>query len=290
MTGSTGQLAQKLVELDGEGVNVWTLGRPRLDITNHLSVVTAIDEISPDIVVNAAAYTAVDKAESEKDEAFAVNRDGAASVAKAAASAGLPIIQISTDYVYSGDKTEPYDENDPTGPKSIYGKSKLEGEHLVAAANPRHIILRTAWVYSEIGTNFVKTMLRLAENKSEIAVVADQFGNPTSAADLASGVLRAAEMAVTRAGFDQYGVYHLCGTGRTNWADFARHVYSVSASLGGPSADVCDISTKEYPTAAARPLNSCLATDKYARQFGWTPPDWRQSAISVLHNLVGTPS
>ncbi|MEZ5810787.1 MAG: dTDP-4-dehydrorhamnose reductase [Rhizobiaceae bacterium] len=286
VTGAAGQLARKLGAASNTGVSVVATGRPALDITVPGTIAAAIAVHRPDIVVNAAAYTAVDKAESEPDQAFAVNRDGAGNVAAAACAADLPVIHISTDYVFAGDKQGAYVEDDETRPMSVYGKSKLAGEAAVAAVNPRHVILRTAWVYSDTGGNFVRTMLRLAGERDEIAVVADQFGNPTSAADLVEGVLRVARRLVSGDDFGDHGVFHLAGTGRTNWADFARHVFAVSGAIGGPSAKVRDIATADYPTAAKRPLNSCLSTDGFAGQFGWRPPEWRASAEAVVKSLV----
>ena len=212
----------------------------------------------PDIVVSAAAYTAVDQAEDEPEQAFAVNAKGAGAVAAAAAEAGAAVIHLSTDYVFSGDATGEYAETDATDPQSVYGRSKLEGERAVAAANPRHVILRTAWVYSPFGKNFVKTMLALASQRDHVRIVADQWGNPTAAADIADGILRIAKT-VGASGQGQsrqpefYGIFHLAGEGSTSWAGFARQVFATSASLGGPSAEVEEIATADYPTRARRP-------------------------------------
>ncbi len=285
VTGSSGQLARKLCDRSVSANPVLAAGRPVLDICRPQSIAAAIAEFSPDVIVNAAAYTAVDKAESDPDAAFAINRDGAGNVASAAAAAGLPVIHVSTDYVFSGRKDGPYAEDDATGPLGVYGLSKLEGERAVAAANPRHIILRTAWVYSDTGSNFVRTMLHLAAERDEIPVVADQFGNPTSAADLAEGIVHVAGRLCEDRDFAGYGVYHLAGTGSTNWAGFARHIFEVSARLGGPVAQVREITTAEYPTPAKRPMNSCLSIERYRRQFGWTPPDWRKSVESIMRRF-----
>ncbi|TIT02925.1 MAG: dTDP-4-dehydrorhamnose reductase, partial [Mesorhizobium sp.] len=182
------------------------------------TVLAALEATRPDVVVSAAAYTAVDQAEDEKDLAFAVNATGAGKVAEAAARLGVPVIHLSTDYVFDGAKDGAYVETDATAPLGVYGASKLAGEEAVAAANPRHIILRTAWVYSPFGRNFVKTMLRLAADRDEIAVVADQWGNPTSALDIADAILHAAPKLIDDRNFAAFGVYHLAGEGDTNWS------------------------------------------------------------------------
>ena len=284
--GASGQLAGKLAALSRPDCTIRAIGRPHLDICDQDSIDAAIEREAPDVVINAAAYTAVDKAESDAETAFAANRDGAANVAVAAKHAGLPIIHISTDYVYSGLKPTPYLEADEPAPAGVYGRSKLEGERAVAAANDRHIIVRTAWVYSDLGSNFAKTMIRLAASRDEVGVVADQHGNPTSAADLAEGILRIANALSGNSAFEDWGVYHLCGAGDTTWAEFARRIFEVSAKCGGPSANVRDITTNDYPTPASRPSNSRLCTDKFAGRFDWRPPDWKTSVETVVRQIV----
>jgi dTDP-4-dehydrorhamnose reductase len=240
----------------------------------------------PDLVVSAAAYTAVDQAEDEPDLAHAINVTGAGAIAGAAATIGVPVLHLSTDYVFSGEGEQPYTEEDPTGPRSIYGRSKLEGELAVAAANARHIVLRTAWVYSPFGGNFVKTMLGLAESRDVVSVVSDQWGNPTSGFDIADGILHVAERLRTDATFDAYGTYHLAGTGDASWSSFAREIFAQSRRKGGPYAQVRDILTAEYPTKAKRPLNSRLATDKFFDVFGWRAPRWQTSLAPVVSMLT----
>jgi dTDP-4-dehydrorhamnose reductase len=236
-------------------------------------------------VVNAAAYTVVDQAEDEPDVAHAVNALSAGEIARAAAGAALPVIQISTDYVFDGTKTSPYVETDATGPKGAYGASKLAGEHGVAAANARHIIMRTAWVYSPFGKNFVRTMLKLAETRDELRVVGDQQGNPTSAHDIADAVL-AVTAHIEAGGFDAWGVFHFAGTGDTHWAGFAEEVFRQSAALGGPSALVTPITTAEYPTKATRPANSRLDCSRSAKVFGHSAPQWPDSLARVIARLL----
>ncbi|MFI3905687.1 dTDP-4-dehydrorhamnose reductase [Ochrobactrum sp. S1502_03] len=288
VTGREGQIVQSLLEKASQrpDLEVIALGRPELDLTKPESVRSAIEAIKPDLVVSAAAYTAVDLAEDEPELAFAVNATGAEAVAEAAKTCSVPVIHLSTDYVFAGDADEPYVETDSTGSRSIYGGSKLEGERLVAQANPRHIILRTAWVYSPFGKNFVKTMLKLAETRDALSVVSDQEGNPTSALDIADAIIHVADHLTTVPDFSAYGVYHLVGTGEANWSGFARAIFDESARLGGPTAAVTDIATADYPTKAVRPANSRLSTAKFQKVFNWSAPHWQSSLRDVVAKLV----
>jgi dTDP-4-dehydrorhamnose reductase len=288
VTGHEGQVARSLVERarDREGIEVTLVGRPELDLTRPQTVAPVLEACRPDIVVSAAAYTAVDQAEDEPDLAFAINDAGAGAVADAAAGLGVPIIHLSTDYVFDGNRKGAYTEDDRPAPRGVYGASKLAGEQAVAAANPRYLVIRTAWVCSPFGKNFVKTMLRLAGDRDEIAVVSDQWGNPTSALDLADGILAAASRLHRDGHFNAYGVYHLAGSGKTNWAGLARHVLATSRTCGGPHASVRDITTADYPTKARRPANSCLSTAKFHATFGWLAPQWRPSFSDIVEQLV----
>lgn len=287
VTGRDGQVAASLLEAGQrrDGVEVVAIGRPALDLARPDTVFDALAASRPDIVVSAAAYTNVDQAEDEPDLAFAVNAVGAGNVAEAAARLGVPVIHLSTDYVFDGTGAGAYVETDAPAPRSVYGASKLAGEQAVAAVNPRHLILRTAWVYSPFGRNFVKTMLRLAADRDEIAVVADQWGNPTSALDIADAILRAAAKLGDDC-FDGYGIYHLAGTGDTNWSGFARYIFEISRTQDGPHARVRDITTRDYPTKAKRPANSRLSSVKFAAMFGWSAPEWQVSAQIVVPRLV----
>ncbi|MBZ9883169.1 dTDP-4-dehydrorhamnose reductase [Mesorhizobium sp. CA10] len=289
VTGREGQVAASLVEVarGRDDFEVVAVGRPALDLARPDTVYAALEAARPDIVVSAAAYTAVDQAEDEKDLAFAVNATGAGKVAQAAARLGVSVIHLSTDYVFDGAKDGAYVETDPTAPLGVYGASKLAGEEAVAAANPRHLILRTAWVYSPFGRNFVKTMLRLAADREEIAVVADQWGNPTSALDIADAILHAAPRLVGDGNFAAFGVYHLAGEGDTNWSGFARHILDTSRAFGGPHANVREIATSDYPTKTRRPQNSRLSSAKFAEAFGWQAPGWRESSENVVRRLGG---
>lgn len=290
VTGQNGQVARALAGLDCVDISVLTLGRTELDITKPEAVGRAIERLRPDIVVNAAAYTAVDQAERDAEAAFAVNCDGAGYVAAAATQAGLPVIQISTDYVFSGAKREAYLEDDPVDPQGVYARSKLAGELRVAAANPRHVILRTAWVYSPWGRNFALTMLRLATLRDVVRVVDDQFGTPTYAPDIALGILAVAKR-VSREPSDKVwaGTFHMTAAGSTTWAGFARAVFAASAARGGPSARVEPITTADYPTPASRPADSRLNTARFAGTFAYALPDWREGVEQFVSALSEPP-
>jgi dTDP-4-dehydrorhamnose reductase len=286
VTGREGQVAQCLVEAGAAaGHEVVRLGRPELDLKRPETVAPAIAAAAPDVVVSAAAYTAVDKAESEPDEAFAVNALGAGAVAEAAHRLGLPVIHLSTDYVFDGTKPTPYVESDPVGPVSVYGASKLEGERRVSAV-PNHAILRTAWVYSPVGKPFVRTMMALGADRGEVRVVADQRGTPTSAADIAHAVLAVA--ANLRASDDASlrGVFHLAGTGEASWADFAEAIFAGLAERGRSPVTVRHIATSDYPTPARRPSNSRLDCARLAARHGVRLPDWRSSLQLCLDRLA----
>jgi dTDP-4-dehydrorhamnose reductase len=289
VAGLNGQLACELLQRNFAEMEIAAFGRPELDICDRASITNALSKAGrPHVIVNAAAYTAVDKAESDAAAAFAANRDGAANLAGAASEFGIPIFHVSTDYVFSGDKPAPYTETDETGPTGVYGQSKLEGERAVAAGNPRHLILRTAWVYSEFGHNFLKTMLRLAESRDELNIVSDQIGNPTHAGDLADAILHAAKSVFADPGFSAFGIYNVSGPAAMSWADFARLIFETSKSLGGPSAAVRDIPTSDYPTPAKRPANSRLDNAKFHRQFGWQMPATATSVEEVVRKLLLT--
>jgi dTDP-4-dehydrorhamnose reductase len=237
-------------------------------------------------VINAAAYTAVDQAEDEPQKASRINGEAAGEVAAAALEAGASVIQISTDYVFDGRAEGEYAPDETTSPLGAYGRSKLLGEELVRAASPNHAIVRTSWVYSSYGKNFVKTMMALAESRDEVGVVADQFGNPSSAHDLADGLLAMLARWATdpKAGLGE--TFHLAGTGTTSWFDFAAATFEQCARLGVPAARVMPIRTANWPTRAERPRNSALDSSKFAATFGYRMPRWRDSLSSVVSRLV----
>lgn len=287
VTGCEGQLARSLMLAAAPAsIEVAMLGRPQLDLAVPASIGPAIDSAAPDLVVNAAAYTAVDKAETEPELTTTINGTGAGLVAGACERRGIAIIHISTDYVFDGSKATPYVETDPVAPLGAYGRSKYAGEEHVAAACTRHIILRTAWVISPYGQNFVKTMLRLAATRAELGVVADQIGTPTYAPHLADAVLAiAARLASHRVETMSWGIYHAAGTGEATWCDLARETFRLSATLGGPSARVRAVTTADYPTPAKRPANSRLDCSKLASNYGVRLPDWHEGLADCVKRL-----
>lgn len=287
VAGGSGQVARALVETaPAADVDVVALGRPHLDLTEPQSIEAAVHSAGPAIVINAAAYTAVDQAETDEAGAVALNAEGAGLLAAAAARAGAAILHLSTDYVFSGDKPAPYTEADLPAPTGAYGRSKLAGEAAVAAANPRHAIFRTAWVYSPYGKNFAKTMLRFAGTREELSVVHDQIGNPTSARDIARGLWDVTRQLAGDPSALAPGVYHMTASGEASWAEFAEEIFRVSAACGGPAARVRRITTAEYPTPTRRPANSRLDCRKLAGRFGIILPHWQESTQACIEQLV----
>lgn len=281
VTGKSGQVVRALVEEAAQqGVDLGAIGRPSFDLKAPNALIAEILRRAPRVLINAAAYTAVDKAEDDAETARQVNGAAAGALAQACADVGARIIQLSTDYVFSGEKSSPYVENDETGPQSEYGRSKLLGEQLVQQNNANAVILRTAWVFDARGANFVRTMLRLAKAQDEVPVVADQHGCPTFASDLASAILAVA----TTPG--DAGVYHCVGDGETNWADFAEEIFAQASALGGPSARVRRISSSEYPRRARRPANSRLDCGKLANDYGVRMRDWREALRACLDKIA----
>ena len=287
VTGRHGQVVRALVERAPPDVDIVALGRPELNLASEADlIVRAIENASPDVVVSAAAYTQVDKAEAEPALAFAVNERGAQAVARAARQGSVPLIHLSTDYVFDGLKDSPYVEEDATGPTGIYGASKLAGEQMIVGEQEDSVILRTAWVYSPFGSNFVKTMLRLAADRDQVAVVADQRGNPSGALNIADGVIAIARNLLSSQDLGLRGIFHMAGSGEATWAELAQAIFAASAALGGPVAQVRSITTAEYPTEAKRPANSCLDCRKVARVHGVRLPDWRPSLDQVVTKLL----
>jgi len=289
VTGVDGQVARSLSERAATaGHLVQTLGRPQLDLSeNPDRIDSVIKATAPDAIVSAAAYTAVDQAEQEPELAFAVNARGAGAVARAAASLNVPLVHLSTDYVFDGRKPEPYEETDQTNPMGAYGASKLAGEHEVLSEHPNSAILRTAWVYSPFGKNFVKTMLRLAADRDEISVVADQIGNPTSALDIADGVFTVVSNLAEGDDPARRGIFHMTAYGEGSWADFAKAIFGASAAMAGPVARVRPIGTADYPTPARRPANSRLDSSRIAAVHNVRLPNWQTSLNTVVHRLLG---
>ncbi|MEO0670712.1 MAG: dTDP-4-dehydrorhamnose reductase [Pseudomonadota bacterium] len=302
IAGWQGQVARALVEAapQREGITAVALGRPALDLCAPSSIAGALSDGRPDVAINTAAYTAVDAAEDDEAAARRLNAHGAGLIAAEAARRGAAIIHLSTDYVFDGEASGAYLPDAAPNPKSVYGTTKLEGEVAVAAANPRHVIVRTAWVHSSTGHNFVKTMLRLARDRDEVRVVADQVGSPTYAPHLATALLAIAEQVARfrdsegdgATGDDvreaPWGVYHAAGSGQTSWADLARAVFAESEKRGGPTAKVVDIATSDYPTAAPRPKNSVLNCGSLEETFGQKLPAWEDGIAACVARCLSS--
>lgn len=288
VTGSNGQVVTALAERGGAaGITVLTVGRPSLDLADPGSVGPALVAAEPDVIVSAAAYTAVDKAETERDLAWRVNAAGAGSVAAAARSLGVPVVHLSTDYVFDGTKDGPWTESDPVGPLGVYGASKLAGEYAVAAATPDHAVLRVAWVVSPFGANFIKTMLRLGESRDVLRVVADQVGGPTSALDIADGILTVCRNLKFHPDDPMLrGTFHMGPSGSGSWADLAELVFERLVAHGGKTVAVERISAADYPTPARRPANSRLDSRLIAERHGIVLPDWRRSVTAIVDRLL----
>ena len=287
VTGNNGQVVRSLVERSaGTDSEVVCVGRPALDLGDPDTIDRAIGAAAADVLVSAAAYTNVDKAETEGDLTDLINARAPGLLAARAKSLGIPLIHLSTDYVFDGTKSDPYNEQDPICPINAYGRSKAAGERAVASAHSRHVILRTSWVYSPFGRNFVRTMLELARKQDEVRVVADQVGNPTAAADIADGILAVARNLVADGSDERYGTFHMTAAGATNWAEFATAAFLASAERGGPSARVVPIASAEYHTPARRPANSRLDCAKIARVHGVSLPQWRSSLGPCVERIL----
>ncbi|NTE87886.1 dTDP-4-dehydrorhamnose reductase [Agrobacterium rubi] len=290
VTGLDGQVVQSLFQqaANDASVEIVAVGRPKLDLARPETITAAVIELKPDLIISAAAYTAVDQAESESALAHAVNSDGPSALAAAAAELDIPIVHISTDYVFDGAQTTPYCESDAVAPLGIYGASKLAGEKAVAAATDNYAILRTAWVYSPFGKNFLKTMLRVAEGRDVVNVVDDQFGNPTSALDIADAVLAVSRGLLASSDPGLRGIFHMTATGQASWADFAEEIFRACSEIGGPSAQVNRIPSSDYPTPAKRPTNSRLNCGKLLDIYGVSLPQWQSSTRKTVAQIIQT--
>jgi dTDP-4-dehydrorhamnose reductase len=284
--GTTGQVAAELARAaPARGAALTALGRAEADLADPAACAAAVRVADADAVINAAAYTAVDRAEAEVDFVHAVNAAAPGAMAAAAAARGLPFLHVSTDYVFDGTPGRAWREDDPTGPLGAYGRSKLEGEAAVAAAGGPHAILRTAWVFSAHGSNFVKTMLRLAGERDTLRVVDDQVGGPTPARAIAEALLVMAE--ALAAGRGTPGVFHFAGTPAVSWAEFARAIFALRAERGGGAGPVVQpIATADYPTPARRPLNSVLDCARIRAAYGIERPDWHEGLAAVLEEIA----
>ncbi|WP_246725635.1 dTDP-4-dehydrorhamnose reductase [Beijerinckia sp. L45] len=289
--GAAGQLGREVMALAAaRDANAVGLARSAVDITDADAVARAIADAKPRLIVNCAAYTAVDRAETEPELAAAINATGAGVLAQAADRAGIPILHISTDYVFDGSKTGAYREDDPIAPLGIYGRTKAEGEALVRAV-PRHVILRTAWVYGEYGNNFLKTMLRLARERDQLRVVADQRGCPTATIDIAEAIFAVdALLQAPESGGQGFGTYHFAGTGATTWHGFAQAIVEAQAGHTGKSPPVAPITTADFPTPAKRPANSELDSSLFAKTFAYRAAYWPLRMRQVIETLFEEPS
>jgi dTDP-4-dehydrorhamnose reductase len=284
--GTSGQLGQELLrQAPAHDVEVVALSHAEADLSDPEAAARQVGKIKPDLVILAAAYTAVDQAEREPGLAHEINGEAPAAIARACAAEGAALMHFSTDYVFDGSKATPWIEEDLTGPLSVYGASKLSGERMALAACPRSAILRTSWVVSAHGKNFVKTMLRIAREGQPLKVVDDQFGRPTAAADLAAFVLSAASrLATAPAGDPCFGVFHFANAGETTWRGFAEAVFEMA--LGEAAPHVAPTTTAERPSPAQRPLRSTLDTGKLERVFGYQPRPWREPLAELLAELA----
>lgn len=287
--GANGQAARELLGLSAQR-GVTTVGLPRLqcDIADCRSVEHALDRYEPELIVNCAAYTSVDKAESEETQAFRINAEGSRILAEEAVRRAIPLLHISTDYVFDGAKASAYQESDAVAPLGVYGRSKLAGEEFIRTANPQHVILRTAWVYGVYGQNFLKTMVRLAQEREELRVVGDQRGCPTSTADIAEAILAVARRIKNGSPPVVWGTYHFTGSGETSWHGFAKEIVRVQAEKTGKTPLVTQISTCDYPTAARRPANSVLDSNRFTETFDYTALNWQERTEQTVSALLSS--
>ena len=287
ITGAQGQVGKELVSIANQrGFDVIAAGQTELDITQLKNIKSYFEVHQPDLVINAAAYTAVNKAEEEQDITYAINRDGTANLAAVSKEKNIPLLHISTDYVFDGTKSEAYSENDAVSPLGIYGISKWQGEETIRQTLPEHIILRVAWVFGAQGNNFVKTMLRLAKDRDELSVVADQFGRPSPAKDIAKTLIILAEQYQKEKTLE-WGTYHYCGDEKVSWCGFAKEILKQAKEQGLIEKDikVNAISTAEYQDPTIRPANSILDCEKIKNTFGIEMPSWKESLNQVLTEL-----
>lgn len=287
IAGAQGQVGSELAAIAKQSnYEVIAATRSDLDITNKNNVEAYVSQVKPDLIVNAAAYTAVDKAEEEQDIAYAINCDGAKNLAIACSKQSIPLLHISTDYVFDGSKAEAYNENESVSPLGIYGKTKWQGEEAIRTHLSQHIILRIAWVFGAKGNNFVKTMLRLGIDRDELNVVADQFGGPTSAKSIAKTLIHLINI-YRKDNNLKWGTYHFCGKEKTSWYNFAKEIFKQAKAIKLIKRDmrINAISTSEYPTLAKRPENSMLDCSKIKNTFGIDMPDWRIELKKVLSEL-----
>ncbi|MBB5373303.1 dTDP-4-dehydrorhamnose reductase [Acidocella aromatica] len=288
ITGASGQLGDALVKLCRErGIEFTAVARPEFDFEKPESISACFAAAKPDLVINAAAYTAVDKAEADQEAAKAGNHTGPLALAQLCAAADVPFIHVSTDYVFDGDKGAPYVETDPTGPTGVYGATKRDGEEAILATNAKAVILRTAWVYSAHGKNFARTMLNAGRKMPLLRVVADQRGTPTAAPDLAAAILAiAAKIRATGWQPEYRGIFHATGAGETTWHGFACAIFAEAAKHGYKAPEVQAIATADWPTPTRRPPDSRLDCAKLTQVFGVSLPDWQVTLPGIIDTLL----
>lgn len=283
--GTSGQVSKQIAMLDCPDFTVTVRGRPDVDLTISSTLEPVISADRPDVVINCGAYTAVDQAESDAANARATNAGGPAALGKICAAAGIPLIHLSTDYVFDGSKIAPYLESDPVSPSSVYGVTKLGGEEAIAASGARHVIVRVSWVHAPEGKNFVRTMLRVAGSRDRIGVVADQIGRPTYAPHLAIALRDIAARLVLDPSAPT-GIFHLTGSGEpSSWRQFAEAIFAASNVRGGPSAVADPIATSAYPTPAKRPANSVLDCTRIKEAYGLLLPNWKQGVEECVEAI-----
>ena len=288
VTGGAGQLATSLMRLGGPRIH--RVGRPMFDFDRPETLAATFAAVQPAAVVNAAAWTAVDAAESDEAGAARANRDGPAILGRLCADLGIPLIHVSTDYVFDGDKGAPYVETDPTSPTGVYGRTKAEGEQAVLAANPNSVVLRTSWVYSATGKNFVRTMINAGEKNPTLKVVGDQHGAPTASDDLAQAILAILQRIETDGWQEHYaGIFHAAGTGETTWHGLAVAALEAARKHGRTMPEVLAIKTADWPTPARRPADSRLDCGKLERVFGVRLPPWHTSLVRTVDELLAPP-
>jgi dTDP-4-dehydrorhamnose reductase len=287
LTGSKGQLGREVVKAGiNAGLDIISMDLPEIDITDSEKLIRIFSELKPSIVINAAAYTAVDLAETQKNLCYAVNQDGPANLTRLCGKNKARLIHISTDYVFDGKADKPYREIDPVSPVNVYGHSKAEGEKAVLAGPGKHIILRTSWLYGRYGKNFIKTMLRMGQEKKTIQVVNDQYGCPTCAYDLAEVIIVIAQRLMENQS-NNSGIYHYCGNGITTWYEFAISIFQIAGELGLKNMPlVTPITTSQFPTAAKRPLYTALDCSVIGKSFGVELKPWKHSLKKTIHQII----
>lgn len=286
LLGAKGQVGSEVAQLaKAQKLQLLAFDRDDFDVTDLAKTYQTLIEQCPDIVINCTAYTAVDKAQAECELAFHINRDAVAAMAKACTSLQIPLLHLSTDYVFNGKASQPYHENDPAAPLGVYGLSKWEGEERIRALHKQHIIIRTSWVFGVHGNNFVKTILRLAGEREQLKIVADQTGCPTAARDIAAMLLHIAHIVIK--GQTTWGTYHFCGQPSVTWHEFANTIVEYAAPIMPICAkEIVPITTQQYPTPAQRPQYSVLNTDKIKNIFSLQIPDWRVELKHIIEELA----